>query len=189
MRNSREPFDLDPADRPLLEAAARLQDVGYLINYDQHHKHSYHLILNSRLAGFQPQELELIANVARYHRGAEPKTQARQLPAALQGRSTTGPPDWRPFCELAGGLDRSNTQQVQSVTLGVQTPGRSSDQRKQVALQVMSLELPEVDLWGAKRRAEFFEQAFDAPLAIYWQPSGPLNGQSLPDEAEAWLAK
>ena len=57
----------------LLEAAAQLQDVGYLINYDQHHKHSYHLILHSRLEGFQPHELELIANVARYHRGADPK--------------------------------------------------------------------------------------------------------------------
>ena len=43
---------MDPADRPYLEAAARLQDVGYLINYDQHHKHSYHLILNSNLPGF-----------------------------------------------------------------------------------------------------------------------------------------
>ena len=68
-----ERYELNPLDRPLLEAAAKLQDVGYLINYDQHHKHSYHLILHSRLEGFQPNELELIANVARYHRGAEPK--------------------------------------------------------------------------------------------------------------------
>ncbi|HEY2881788.1 MAG TPA: Ppx/GppA phosphatase family protein, partial [Pirellulales bacterium] len=30
-----ERFKLNPEDRPLLEAAARLQDVGYLINYDQ----------------------------------------------------------------------------------------------------------------------------------------------------------
>ena len=70
--------DRRPRERTLLEAAARLQDVGYLINYDQHHKHSYHLILNSRLEGFQPQELELIANVARYHRGADPKRHAQR---------------------------------------------------------------------------------------------------------------
>ncbi len=54
-----EPFQLDPADRPLLEAAARLQDVGYLINYDQHHKHSYHLILNSNLNGFNPSRVAI----------------------------------------------------------------------------------------------------------------------------------
>ena len=81
-------YNMDPADQSLLEAAARLQDVGYLINYDQHHKHSYHLILHSGLAGFAPRELQLIANVARYHRGSKPKKKHanfQQLPA---GRST-----------------------------------------------------------------------------------------------------
>jgi len=75
---------MNPADQWLLETAARLQDVGYLINYEKHHKHSYHLILNSGLPGIEPRELELIANVARYHRGARPKRRHenfRQLPA------------------------------------------------------------------------------------------------------------
>ncbi|MFM8803554.1 MAG: Ppx/GppA phosphatase family protein, partial [Planctomycetia bacterium] len=66
-------------DRLLLECAARLQDVGYVINYDQHHKHSYHLIRNSRLPGLRPHDLELIANVARYHRGAHPKRKHENL--------------------------------------------------------------------------------------------------------------
>jgi len=48
------PLDLPVGDRLLLECAARLQDVGYVINYDQHHKHSYHLIRNSRLPGLRP---------------------------------------------------------------------------------------------------------------------------------------
>jgi exopolyphosphatase/guanosine-5'-triphosphate,3'-diphosphate pyrophosphatase len=68
-----EPLELPAGDRLLLECAARLQDVGYVINYDQHHKHSYHLIRNARLPGIRPHDLELIANVARYHRGAHPK--------------------------------------------------------------------------------------------------------------------
>ena len=66
-------FGLAPDDRQLLEWAARLQDVGYVINYDQHHKHSYHLIRNSRIPGIRGHDLEIIANVARYHRGALPK--------------------------------------------------------------------------------------------------------------------
>ena len=74
-----EPLGLDPADRPLLECAARLQDVGYVINYDNHHKHSYHLIRNSRLPGIRAHDLELIANVARYHRGAHPKKKHENL--------------------------------------------------------------------------------------------------------------
>ena len=87
-------YDLDPADQSLLEAAARLQDVGYLINYDQHHKHSYHLILHSGLPGFQPHELELIANIARYHRGSKPKPKhanyQRLSPEDQEARSAAG---------------------------------------------------------------------------------------------------
>src|SRR5262249_42707045 len=111
-----ELFHLNPDDLPLLETAARLQDVGYLINYDQHHKHSYHLILNSRLAGFRPRELELIANIARYHRGARPKAKHanfRQLAPEDQRRVE----QLAAILRLAGGLDRSHSQQVKDVTV------------------------------------------------------------------------
>ena len=54
----------------ILADAALLHDVGYHINYDRHHKHSYHLIVHGELLGITPEEQVLIANVARYHRGA-----------------------------------------------------------------------------------------------------------------------
>ncbi|MGE0605909.1 MAG: HD domain-containing protein [Pirellulales bacterium] len=179
----REAFDLSSDDQSLLETAARLQDVGYLINYDQHHKHSYHLILNSRLPGFRPRDLELVANIARYHRGAAPKKKHdnfRQLSKDDQRRVKR----LAAILRLAGGLDRSHTQQVQSVAIDIS----GSAVERSVDLRVISVDLPEVDLWGAKKRAEIFEGAFAANLSIYWQPSSPLNGQPLPDEAEAWLA-
>ena len=111
-----EPLRMDPADRWLVETAARLQDVGYLINYDQHHKHSYHLIMNSNLPGFRPKELELVANVARYHRGAPPKQKHdnfRQLSEEDQRRVA----QLAAILRIAGGLDRSHTQQVSDVSL------------------------------------------------------------------------
>ncbi len=67
------PFELDPADRELLIAAALLHDVGYLISHAKHHKHSYHIISQSGLPGFTGREIELIALIARYHRRAHPK--------------------------------------------------------------------------------------------------------------------
>jgi exopolyphosphatase/guanosine-5'-triphosphate,3'-diphosphate pyrophosphatase len=100
------PLDLPAGDRPLLECAARLQDVGYVINYDQHHKHSYHLIRNSRLPGIRAHDLELIANVARYHRGAHPKRKHEnfaRVPAEDQQRVHR----MAAILRLAGGLDRS----------------------------------------------------------------------------------
>ena len=57
----------------LLADAALLHDIGYHISYDKHHKHSYHLIVHAELLGMTPAEQIVVANVARYHRGAEPK--------------------------------------------------------------------------------------------------------------------
>lgn len=93
-----------------------LQDVGYLINYDQHHKHSYHLIANSRLAGFQPHELEIVANVARYHRGSAPKKRHRKLRPSLEDRSPRVA-KLSAIVRIAGGLDRSNARLVKGVSL------------------------------------------------------------------------
>ncbi len=161
-------FGLDPADRPLLEAAARLQDVGYLINYEKHHKHSYHLILNSRLDGFEPRELELVANVARYHRGSRPKRKHenfRQLSPADQTRVA----QLAAILRVAGGLDRSNTQQVQAVETTV-VDGETR-------LMVHAAQYPEVDIWGARRRTSLFERVFDTHLAIEWaEPAGTAAG-------------
>jgi len=70
---------LTAVDRQILADAALLHDVGYHINYDRHHKHSYHLIVHAELLGITPAEQVVIANVARYHRGAPPKRKHRNF--------------------------------------------------------------------------------------------------------------
>ena len=42
------------------------------IDYDDHHRHSAYLILNSGLAGYTPREQVIIALLARYHRKGDP---------------------------------------------------------------------------------------------------------------------
>ena len=59
-----EDHPLDPEDRPLLEAAALLHDVGYHISYEKHHKHSHHLIAYSDLQGFTGRERRIIAEIS-----------------------------------------------------------------------------------------------------------------------------
>jgi exopolyphosphatase/guanosine-5'-triphosphate,3'-diphosphate pyrophosphatase len=158
----RQFYELPPADQRLLEAAARMQDVGYLISYEGHHKHSYHLILHSRLEAFRPEELEIVANVARYHRGSPPKKKHENF----QGLSTGDRLRVRQMAavlRLAGGLDRSHNQLVKSAAV-TGTP-------EKVELLVAADELPEVDLWAVRRRAELFEEVFDAKLNIEWATS------------------
>ena len=56
----------------ILHAAAMLHDIGLFIAFPKHHKHTYYLIKSSGPGTFDPIELDLIANVARYHRRAHP---------------------------------------------------------------------------------------------------------------------
>ena len=154
-----EPLALIPEDRPLLETAARLQDVGYVINYDQHHKHSYHLIRNSRLPGIRGHDLELIANVARYHRGAFPKKKHQNL-ARLSADDQRRVKKMAAILRLAGGLDRSRSQQVTDVVATVDERG--------VQLALVAEENPQVDIWGAERRTELFKKVFGLPVMIRW---------------------
>jgi exopolyphosphatase/guanosine-5'-triphosphate,3'-diphosphate pyrophosphatase len=153
------PLDLVEGDRLLLECAARLQDVGYVINYDQHHKHSYHLIRNSRLPGVRAHDLELIANVARYHRGAHPKRKHENL-ARLSPEDQSRVQRLAAILRLAGGLDRSRSQQVRDVRVRLE--------ECRVFVDVVADQEPLVDVWGAERRTDLFEKVFNLPLTIQW---------------------
>ena len=152
-------YELDPGDARLLDAAARMQDVGYLINYERHHKHSYHLILHSAMEDFRPEDLEIIANVARYHRGATPKKKHENF-ARLSAGDKYRVLTMAAVLRLAGCLDRSHNQTIHSV--------RVDGSDEQVEVIVEADEYPEVDLWAARRKAGLFERVFDAELNIQW---------------------
>jgi exopolyphosphatase/guanosine-5'-triphosphate,3'-diphosphate pyrophosphatase len=59
--------------RELLWAAAILHNCGLYVSHSSHHKHSYYLIRNAELLGYTEIEVEIIANLARYHRKSKPK--------------------------------------------------------------------------------------------------------------------
>lgn len=169
------PFEIDPEGRDVLTSAARLQDVGYLVDYEEHHKHSYRLIRNSRLPGFRPRTLELIANVARYHRGARPKKKHDNF-RGLTAEEQRLVAQTAAILRVAGGLDRSHTQQVRDVEIEV---GRGT-----VDFMAISDQAPDVDLWGVRRRTELFERVFDVQAAVHWAPPSE-NGAATSAAREA----
>ena len=154
-----EPFEIPARGRDILEAAALLHDVGYVINHSQHHKHAYHLIVHGDLKGFSPGEVELIANVARYHRRALPKKRHDNF-------SRLDKHDRRLVRQLAGilrvadGLDRTHGQVVEGVSAIVDDTG--------VRLRVRSEPNPHVELADAERKSGLFEKAFGTELVLQW---------------------
>jgi exopolyphosphatase/guanosine-5'-triphosphate,3'-diphosphate pyrophosphatase len=61
------------SERELLEYATFLHDIGSFISYTNHHAHSYYIIKNSELLGFDQKEVSFMANIARFHRKKTPK--------------------------------------------------------------------------------------------------------------------
>jgi len=65
--------------RMLLSYAATLHDIGEFISYPKHHLHSYIIILNSYLLGFDNEELRTMALMARFHHGNFPPKESKQF--------------------------------------------------------------------------------------------------------------
>ncbi len=113
---------LDSGSRDYLEAAALLANVGLFVSHAKHHKHSYYVIRNSeRLVGFADDEIEVIAQVARYHRKSAPKLRHPEY-AALDHDDQQVVRTLAGLLRVAIGLDRSHRQLVDG--LQVDTSGK-----------------------------------------------------------------
>src|SRR5882757_5960530 len=107
---------LTDREREWLEYAALLHDIGVHISYERHHKHSYYLVRNGDLRGFDPDEIETIALVARYHRQATPKSRHEGYGEFGRKRRRTIR-TLAAILRLAESLDRSHSQSVSGVEL------------------------------------------------------------------------
>lgn len=63
-------ISLDDHARTLLEAAAILHDIGGFIRYDHHNLHSNYIILNSEIFGLSRNDIKIVAEIAKYHKGS-----------------------------------------------------------------------------------------------------------------------
>ena len=92
--------------RQLLWAAAILHNSGHYISHSAHHKHSYYLIRNGELLGYNETEIEIIANIARYHRKSPPKKKHESYRNLLHKEHRTIVNQLSAILRLAVALDR-----------------------------------------------------------------------------------
>jgi exopolyphosphatase/guanosine-5'-triphosphate,3'-diphosphate pyrophosphatase len=158
---------LGDGERALLEYAALLHDIGHHISYPGHHKHTYYLIKNGDLRGFHPAEIEVLANVARYHRRGHPK---RKHPAfsALPKPSRRAVQVLAGLLRVADALDRSHRQPVQRVTV--------SERGDSLRIQAEARGDCELELWGVAGRLSLLEETLSVRARVEAVPgaqSGP----------------
>ena len=153
-----EELSLEETDRELLEYAALMHDIGYYISHRKHHKHSLYLIRNSELRGFKEDEINLMANVARYHRRSTPHKRHpayKELEKDLRKRvkKLSG------ILRVADGLDRSHYQNVKELEI--------INGKEKILLYLTTESDPELEIWGALRKSQLFEKVTGKKLEIY----------------------
>lgn len=153
----------DPRERVLLEAAGVVHDVGCLVEYKSHHKHSYTMIRHADLPGWTPRLIEILALISRYHRRTEPTTRHAAF-AALSGSERELVRRMAAILRVADGLDRTHGQRVLHAKVRMGTT-------EGVALEVVveSEEEPTVDLAAAEEKSGLFTTVFGVKLGFHWE--------------------
>ncbi|HEX9636950.1 MAG TPA: Ppx/GppA phosphatase family protein [Acidobacteriota bacterium] len=149
--------ELDEEARLILELAALLHDIGHFVEDSSHHKHSCYLIANSEIGGLTSAQSELIANVARYHRKAFPKSS--HAPYAALGREQREQvSQLAGLLRIADALDQEHDGKVLNLQLEV------SD--KKLALKIGGDSDLALERWAVQRKAELFEDAFGLKVKL-----------------------
>jgi exopolyphosphatase/guanosine-5'-triphosphate,3'-diphosphate pyrophosphatase len=152
---TRSVHGLTEREREWLEYGALLHDVGVHISYERHHRHSYYLIKNGDLRGFSPEEIDVIALVARYHRQATPK-RSHEGYGDLGGSLRRTVKTLSAIVRLAESLDRSHAQALG----GIDMYPRGSD----YLARLRTTGDAELELWAAHRHVAPLEKILDAPI-------------------------
>ncbi len=149
--------DLDTLAREYLWAAAMLHNSGHYISHSAHHKHSYYLIRNGGLLGFTETEVEIVGNIARYHRKSQPKRRHENY-NSLPGKHERKLVDQlSAILRLAVALDRARCGAIQSVSSTFDTD------TKTLTLSLKPVDLAntcELELWNLAYKKLWFETVF-----------------------------
>lgn len=149
-----------PEDWPLLEAASLLHDVGQLVSYKGHHKHSYLLILHAESLPFTPEDRALIGVISRYHRKSLP-TKKHPEYAALTKEQRARVRPLAALLRVADGLDRGHVAAVEKVRV-VSAPGHL---RIEAVPGLAGTDLT-LELWGGKRKSDLLAQLLDVEVDV-----------------------
>jgi exopolyphosphatase/guanosine-5'-triphosphate,3'-diphosphate pyrophosphatase len=152
---TRSVHGLSDKEREWLEYGALLHDIGVHISYERHHRHSYYLIKNGDLRGFDPEETEVIALIARYHRQATPK-KSHDGYADLRGPLRRTVKMLSAMVRLAEGLDRSHAQAL----AGLDLYPRGDD----YLARLRTAGDAELELWAAHRHVAPLEAILGKPV-------------------------
>jgi len=145
-------------ERELLEYGAFLHDIGSFISYSNHHAHSYYIIKNSELLGFDEKEITFMANIARFHRKRILRKKDPEIMELESGERDTLRV-LTTFIRLSESLDRSHTALIRHVKF-------TGVDKEHAHLEVIARGDCQLEIWGVEAEKKAFEKIFGKQLLI-----------------------
>jgi exopolyphosphatase / guanosine-5'-triphosphate,3'-diphosphate pyrophosphatase len=158
-------------ERQLLWAAAILHNCGHYISHSAHHKHSYYLIRNGELLGYTETEIEIIANLARYHRKSPPKKKHENYRNLLSKQHRQIVNQLSAVLRLAVALDRRQLGAISRVEC------EYHPQKQELQLLLFPSQPDDdcaLELWSLDYKKPVFEDEFKVKLLPHLKQA-PVN--------------
>jgi exopolyphosphatase/guanosine-5'-triphosphate,3'-diphosphate pyrophosphatase len=152
-------YEIDLHHRLYLETAALLANVGLIVSHARHHLHTYYIVRNAELVGFTDHEIELIAQIARYHRKSEPKLQHAAF-AALSEPDQHTVRMLSAILRIAIGLDR--THDGRTTTASVTQKNTSL----QITLHSEKNADLDLNLYATQQRTALLADVFECAVTV-----------------------
>jgi exopolyphosphatase/guanosine-5'-triphosphate,3'-diphosphate pyrophosphatase len=153
---------LDESARELLWSAAILHNSGHFVSHDAHHKHSYYLIRYGELLGYTENEIDIIANIARYHRKSPPKKKHENL-QNLSKEDRLKVSQLSAILRLAVALDRRQIGAIEKIHIELTLMTRE-------CILTFWAKNPEdecvLECWSLNYKKPVFEAEFDVKLIV-----------------------
>jgi exopolyphosphatase/guanosine-5'-triphosphate,3'-diphosphate pyrophosphatase len=155
------------AERELLEYATFLHDIGSFISYTNHQAHSYYLIKNSELLGFDQKEVTFMANLAKYHRKKSPRKKDPEI-LELDPHERETLRVLATFIRIGESLDRSHAALIRHVRF-------TASGNDEVRFEIIARGDCQLEMWSIESEKKAFEKVFGKKIIF------EILGNSSPD--------
>lgn len=150
---------LEAGCRRLLEAAARLHDIGLVVDFYDHHKHGAYLVSNHVFGGWSHAEQVILALLVRYHRKGKPQAGAYRGLLGDEGQDCLE--KLAVLLRLSEHLERARSGRVEELAVEI------GDEA--VTLRLRGPQNAWVEAWEAQKDAPLFQRVYRRRLVVATQ--------------------
>jgi len=143
--------DLSYHNRELLKYSALLHDVGMFLSFSNHHAHTYYIIRNAELLGFNNSEIAIMASTAFYHSKKYPKKKHAEF-SCLEKDAQDTVKVLSMFLSIAESLDRTHHQLIKGSCFILE--------KEKPLLVIKAVEGSEIELWALESHQKYFKKIF-----------------------------